>query len=254
MAVTSFLALLQPLQEKPAPSPSWQPSAVDTSRAPLSGPAERDHDTEQRAAALLADAEQTRERACREAAEALEDARIQADAMREAAWQEGFHDGQDAGQTAAALELQRAQADLLATGRAQIQILTDAIGAARQELWNAQEGEMVALVLTIARQVIKTEVAQNPEVIAHILQNALRRVTDKDHVRIRVSLADAAHVRGMREDLVNLMDGVKNLEIVDDRRIGQGGCVVETNAGTIDAKIETQLDEVERALTHALDC
>lgn len=203
--------------------------------------------------ALLADAEQTREQARREAAKTLEDARIQANTMREAAWQEGFHEGRQAGQTAAALELQRAMDAQRNEGLARIQTLTDAIGAARQELWNSQEAEMVTFVLTIARQVIKTEVTQNPEVVTNILHNALRRVTDKDHVRIRVSLADAAHVRGMREDLMNLMDGVKNLEIVDDRRIGQGGCVVETNAGTIDAKIETQLDEVEHALTHALD-
>ena len=57
----------------------------------------------------------------------------------------------------------------------------------------------------------------------------------------------------MRDDLLSLLDGIKNLEIVDDRRVGDGGCVIETNAGTIDAKIETQLAEVERALANAIE-
>ncbi len=253
MAVTSFLAHLQPLQEMPRAQPFGETAARGASRPPAPVPAEGEREAQARVAQLAAEAEQTCAQARRDAAEMLEDARVQAEAMREAAWQEGFHEGRQAGQVAAALELQRAQDAQLAQGRAQFQTLTDAIGAARQELWNAQEAEMVAFVLQIARQVVKTEVTQNPEVIASVLQNALRRVTDKDQVRIRVSLADAAQVRGMREDLLNLMDGVRNLEIVDDRRIGQGGCVVETNAGTIDAKIETQLDEVERALAHALD-
>ncbi len=253
MAVTSFLASLQPLKDAPRAQPLWEQAAAAASPPSLLSLGERENEAQARAAELLAQAEQTRERASQEASELLEDARIQAEAMREAAWQEGFFAGREAGQSAAALELQRAVDTQRSEGRAQVQTLTDAIGAARQELWNSQEAEMVAFVLQIARQVVKTEVTQNPEVITQVLQNALRRVTDKDHVRIRVSLPDAAQVRGMREDLLNLMDGVKNLEIVDDRRIGQGGCVVETNAGTIDAKIETQLDEVERALTHALD-
>ena len=38
------------------------------------------------------------------------------------------------------------------------------------------------------------------------------------------------------------------LEIDGDRRVGRGGCVIETNAGSIDAKIDTQLEQVESAL------
>ena len=67
-------------------------------------------------------------------------------------------------------------------------------------------------------------------------------------MRLRVSLGDAGRVRAMREDLLTMLDGLRHLEIVDDRRVGDGGCVIETNAGTIDAKIETQLAEVARAL------
>jgi flagellar assembly protein FliH len=253
MAVTSFLAYLQPLQEMPAALPPWEQTANTASHMSVMPSAEREKEAQARAAQMAAEAEQTRAQARQEASGLLEDARLQAEAMREAAWQEGFHEGREAGQTAAEVEMQRALDDLLVEGQAHIQTLADAIGTARQQLWNSQEAEMVSFVLQIARQVVKTEVTQNPEVVTQVLQNALRRVTDKDHVRIRVSLPDAAQVRGMREDLLNLMDGVKNLEIVDDRRIGQGGCVVETNAGTIDAKIETQLDEVERALAHALD-
>jgi flagellar assembly protein FliH len=67
-------------------------------------------------------------------------------------------------------------------------------------------------------------------------------------VRVRVSVADAPHVKEMRQEILELMDGLRHLEIVDDRRVGDGGCVIETNAGTIDAKIETQLSEIARAL------
>ena len=107
---------------------------------------------------------------------------------------------------------------------------------------------MVALALDIARQVIKTEVSQNPAVVQAVLANALRRITDKDNVRVRVSVSDAPRVKEAREDLMEIVDGLRFLEIMEDRRVGDGGCVIETNAGTIDAKIETQIAEVARAL------
>ena len=47
---------------------------------------------------------------------------------------------------------------------------------------------------------------------------------------------------------MEIVDGLRFIEIVEDRRVGDGGCVIETNAGTIDAKIETQIAEVARAL------
>jgi len=107
---------------------------------------------------------------------------------------------------------------------------------------------MVGLALDIARQVVKAELKQNPEVVRQVLTNAIRRITDKENVRVRVSVLDAPHVKEIRQDLLEIVDGLRHLEINDDRRVGAGGCVIETNAGTIDAKIETQFAEVARAL------
>ena len=177
-----------------------------------------------------------------------EDARVQAEALREAAWQEGFHNGQEAGRDAIEVKVRAEWEAEKQALRAQVQEVVAHIGAARQALWERQEAEMVSFVLTIARQVIKTEVSQNPQVVQSVIQNALRRVTDKEQVRIRVSVGDAGRVRAMREDMLTMLDGLRHLEIVDDRRVGDGGCVIETGAGTIDAKIETQLAEIERAV------
>ena len=244
MAVmTSFLESLRPLlppQHAPPPSvvePRHPQGELGNSAVPAPDLSE----SRARAAGLL-------EQARREADEMRDDARLQAEALREAAWQEGFHQGQESGRDAIEIKLRAAWETEKQALRAQVQEVVAHIGAARQALWERQEAEMVAFVLAIARQVIKTEVSQNPEVVRSVIQNALRRVTDKEQVRLRVSVGDAGHVRAMREDLLTMLDGLRHLEIVDDRRVGDGGCVIETGGGTIDAKIETQLAEIERAL------
>ena len=183
-----------------------------------------------------------------EAAEMIEDAQVQAESLREAAWQEGFHDGAMKARASVEAEL-RADWDVRRdTLRAELDDMAAQIGAAREEMWRRQEAEMVGLALDIARQVVKAEITQNPEVVRQVLSNAIRRISDKDNVRVRVSVSDAPRVKEMRQDLMDVVDGLRHLEIVDDRRVGDGGCVIETNAGTIDAKIETQLAEVARAL------
>lgn len=186
-----------------------------------------------------------------EAERTLFDARSKAEAIREEARQQGYAAG-------AATARQEVEAELRAIWDRQtfaikgnIQAIIDSIIEAREELWHETEQEMVALVLDIARKVIKTEVKQNPEVIVEMIRHAMRRVVDKDSIRIRVSPEDVGVVREQREDLLRILDGIRHLEIDDDRRIGRGGCVIETNAGTIDARVETQFEEVEEALKAA---
>ena len=183
-----------------------------------------------------------------DAAEMVEDAKTQAEALREAAWQEGFHQGRLEAHAAVEAEMRADWALRQDALRSELDTVAGDIATAREALWLRQEGEMVALALDIARQVIKTEVAQNPAAVHAVLANALRRITDKDNVRVRVSVADAPRVKEAREDLMEIVDGLRFIEIVEDRRVGDGGCVIETNAGTIDAKIETQIAEVARAL------
>jgi flagellar assembly protein FliH len=235
--MTSWLDTLEPLTETlPRFAHNSIAPSMITDESPLD-PADLRTDAE----AVLASARD-------QAAELIDDAKTQAEALREAAWQEGFHQGKQEARAAVEAELRvdwEGRQDAL---RAELDTIAADIGAARAKLWLSQESEMVALALDIARQVIKTEVTQNPAVVHAVLANALRRITDKDNVRVRVSVADAPRVKEAREDLMEVVDGLRFIEIVEDRRVGDGGCVIETNAGTIDAKIETQTAEVARAL------
>lgn len=186
-----------------------------------------------------------------EADRILFEARAQAEAIREEARQQGYAAG-------AALARQEVETELRTIWDRQtfaikgnIQAIIDSIIEAREELWRETEQEMVALVIEIARKVIKTEVKQNSDVIVEMIRHAMRRISDKDNIRIRVNPDDVGVVREHREDLMRILDGIRHLEIDDDRRIGQGGCVIETNAGTIDARVETQFEQVEEALKAA---
>lgn len=178
----------------------------------------------------------------------VESAHIEAESIREQAREAGRQEGLVAARAEVEEQVRQEADAYLDAIRADLQEIVDAVADGRRQLWERQETEMLQFVLDISRQVIKTEVKQNDDVLLQIMRNAMRRVTDKETMRIRVSVSDAPRIKAAREEVMQIVDGIRTLEIVDDRRIGPGGCVIETNAGTIDAKIETQLGEIEKTI------
>jgi flagellar assembly protein FliH len=129
--------------------------------------------------------------------------------------------------------------------------LVQEIESQRGRVMTEARDEIVDLALAVAGRILKEEVTSRRDVVMNIVKDALKRVVDKDLVRIRVNTADLETVKSHRDEIVALVDGIRSLEIVEDRRVGPGGAVVETNAGRVDARIETQLDEIRRAFSEA---
>jgi flagellar assembly protein FliH len=177
----------------------------------------------------------------------------EAESMREKAQEEGYRSGFARGYEEG-LQTGRNQAESeQAQFRSDMEALVSLIERERQRLWREAEPQIIAFVLEIARQIVKDEAQVNRDIILGIIRNALRRVVDTDHIRLRVNVSDLDTVRASREDIMAILDGIRHLEIVEDRRVEPGGCVVETESGIIDARIETQFNEIELALQQAMD-
>jgi flagellar assembly protein FliH len=129
--------------------------------------------------------------------------------------------------------------------------LVQEIDGQRRRVMSDARDEIVDLALAVAGRILKEEVESRRELVMNTVKDALKRVVDKDLVRIRVNSADLPTVKSHRDEIMSLVDGIRSLEIVEDRRVGLGGAVVETGAGRVDARIETQLDEIRRAFSEA---
>ncbi|MBV9269817.1 MAG: hypothetical protein JO165_01895 [Candidatus Eremiobacteraeota bacterium] len=64
---------------------------------------------------------------------------------------------------------------------------------------------------------------------------------------VRVNPADIETMRENRDRLM-LFNDIQQMRVIEDQRVDRGGVVIETEAGTIDAKVSTQLREVRRLL------
>jgi len=181
-----------------------------------------------------------------EAVAAAEMLRIQA---REEGYAEGRKAGYEDARAACIAEFERSQQEW----KQDIAALMALIERERRQMWLDAEAQIVHFVLEIAQKVVKDEASLNREVAVSVVRNALRRVVDTGKVRVRVNAEDLETVRASREELATLIDGIENLEIISDRRVGAGGAVVQTEGGTIDARIETQLSEIATLLNELTD-
>jgi type III secretion protein L len=174
-----------------------------------------------------------RERAEAEAAEIREQAQKDAEVLKAEAHDQGYKEGCDKG----AAELSQAVAQ---SSRRLAQIEEQAIAQLRD------------LALIIARKVLGCELEMHPEVVINIIKQALSdKARQRRELVLRVNPDDLAVVREHRSDLLEVLSRAKEIAIREDPNVARFGVIIETDAGIIDAQLETQLAVFERVLVEA---
>ena len=172
-----------------------------------------------------------------EAATLLAAARADADAIRARAGDDrdqACAQGREQGRAEAAAEI----AALLAAARAQAERLREASTPAA-----------IALAVKMAEQIVGRAVTLAPEMMADIAGAALEACRPRgDWVRVRVHPDDVAAVTARKSALAARAPTTAALDVVADEAVGRHGCVIETAVGRVDARLETQLAALERAL------
>ena len=164
----------------------------------------------------------------------LEAAEIRARAERdeEALRQHAYAEGNAAGSAAAAAQL--FDLDKL-----------------RAELSARAEREATQAVLLVAAELLGSTLQAEPEKIASLLRPHLARMRRAQQLLLRLHPADHAVLQQQPELLAQLrgqhqLDG--RLELRSDASLTRGGCVIESNLGELDARVETRLSLMAAAL------
>lgn len=126
----------------------------------------------------------------------------------------------------------------------------------KQEFADTVEPELLKLCLDIVEKIVRHEIKTDPRVVTRVIKSCLRRIKDGDTVSIRVSKQDVEYVRAQRDELLSVAESVRAINIIDDRRISPGGCVLESFSGDLDARIETQIEQIRKKLMETIsnDC
>jgi type III secretion protein L len=118
---------------------------------------------------------------------------------------------------------------------------------AREALDAKYEAELVRLSVKVAEKIIGDELRTHPETIVSIVRECLSGIRNGQNLTIRVSSVDREEV--LRQvDLLYREVGLRNIQVIGDPSVSPGGCIVESERGIVDARLETQLKRLEEIL------
>jgi flagellar assembly protein FliH len=129
-----------------------------------------------------------------------------------------------------------------------LHVILDRAMDKRAEILEQTESQVVELVLLIARKVVKVLSENQKSVVVQNIGQALRKLKTKSDVIVRVNLADLQLATEHIKDFVQLTENAKRMTVVEDSTVDRGGCVIETDFGEIDARISSQLHELEERI------
>ncbi len=148
------------------------------------------------------------------------------------AFDRGFREGEAAGAA-------RAQQQFQAAVRAFAEAAAGLAGY-KPSLRAEAEREMVALALAVARKIVRRELSIDPDVVLALVKACLQEIRNAEVYRLRLHPQDVQAVAAHLQQ--------HHIEVIPDAAVGRGGAVFETSQGRLDARVDTQLAEIERGL------
>lgn len=180
---------------------------------------------------------------------ALEESRQQGFAAgQKQGWDEGHQAGLAKGKQEA---LDQMQEQLNASTRQAADLIQHATQQA-DALLVQSERQIVELSLAIAEKIIAQQLDETDTGTVSLVKAALAKVRDQEQLTIRVNPADYERLLKVQGELDRYIEKEHVISLAPDQTIANGGCVIETAYGSVDARVDTQLDALKQALQEVM--
>jgi flagellar assembly protein FliH len=178
---------------------------------------------------------------------AKEDTEKEIELMKDAAAENGHREGQEKGRREG---FEKGREDGRQTYDDLIRKwngLLEGIASERKKLLGELKPLLVELVSAALTLCLKKKAENSSDLVLGLAEEALKKAQDRVHLKLHLNPADVGEVETQKERL-QLSVGTGALELMPDARIEKGGCVLETEAGTVDVRISSVVSRIKESL------
>jgi flagellar assembly protein FliH len=162
-------------------------------------------------------------------------------AARQAGYQDGYRDG--------LVALESFKQSFAAQMAGQLGTLVAGFDAEFAQLEQQIADTIARTATALARQVVRSELATRPELVAAVAAQAVEAVLlSAKHIRVHVHPDDQALIASGAADVL----AARGARLIADAGISRGGCRVESDLGRIDAGIEARWAQAAESLGQPL--
>ena len=167
------------------------------------------------------------------------------DEVKEGAFQKGFLEGKRVGFESGSKKA--------ATVVESLQSTLEQLQNVRVEIHQEIEKEVTHLALSIAKKIVCHEIKTSQETVACVAREALARVDHPGKIKIRLNPDDLQFIQDTQSQFTRFLQSFDQVEFEAQDSIQSGGCLIETDRGDIDARIEKQFEAIEEAFQIQFD-
>lgn len=175
-----------------------------------------------------------------EAQEIITKAHSDEEEIRSSAYRKGYDEGRESGYNDGQTEQERL------VGR--IHRIVESVMNRREEILKETEQQIVDLVILMTRKIVKIISENQKGVVLSNVLAALKKVKARSSVIIHVNLEDVKLTSEHTNEFIKRVEAVQDITVIEDSAVDKGGCIVETDFGAVDARIASQLGELENRI------
>lgn len=117
----------------------------------------------------------------------------------------------------------------------------------KRQLYHEMQRLIIPLALKAAKKIVAQELKIHPDVIVEIVKQTLKPVLQNHRIKIFVNKEDRNILESNKDSIKSILEQVETFSIEDRPDIEQGGCIIETESGIINATLDNQWKALEAA-------
>jgi flagellar assembly protein FliH len=169
------------------------------------------------------------------------------EAMSLEAKQQGFEEGLATGKQEAKTQIQQEYQGKLE----QVQDLLHLAYEQKESIILEAEPFLLHLSTVIASQIVKQELESHPDKFLELIKQHILRFKEKESITVCVHPDDFDFIQAQRVQLVAVVNGETEIKIIPDHSVSPKGCIIRTAYGSVDARIDTQIEEIKKVILEA---
>jgi flagellar assembly protein FliH len=177
---------------------------------------------------------------------AREESEKESGAIRETAREQGREEGFDKGYQAGFVEGKIAGKNSYSDMIKNLNGLMESLTSERKKLVGDLQPMLVELVGEALKRCLNQE-AEKGGLIVQFAREALLKAQDRVQLKLHLNPDDMAEIEAHKKQL-QLTVGAGEMELIADARVERGGCLLETEGGTVDVRLNTVVDQVKESL------
>ena len=186
----------------------------------------------------------------------IQEAQTQSDFIRKEACEQGQQTGLQQGLRDAEEHIRsRAEelADQLAVEKLKttlpaMQAAADVLVLEREKWMDGWEKIALQLSLAVAEKMLRRKLNVEPEISTEMIRGVLELAAGTPHITLKLNPKDLEHLGEHAEEVIRSMASCGRVTLIAEKSISNGGCVIETQHGVINAEIENQLERIASEL------